>query len=194
MQVLRLLNASPFNIKYSLGEEIGFGADGQVFNLSEYPDRVIKLSVLYDNAETYEHINNVLLMLEKHNPNVCACVYEHAHIGSGEENIYCGTRKYTLYYYVMEKLCKITEDEKRVFHSIMSHEDRGVEKNLEPKDVLNMLKGMQRGLDFDLKKVFTFYNNVRNCPIKHNDIHVRNIMKDSNGNFKLIDFDRVEII
>ena len=92
----------------------------------------------------------------------------------------------------MEKLLKISEDEAKVFHSILSHEDRGIFKNFSTDKVKKMLHGMQRGLDFDLQKIMLFYEALQNPQILHLDIHPRNIMKDENNNFKLIDLDRLQ--
>ena len=90
----------------------------------------------------------------------------------------------------MEKLFKTTEDERKVFHSILCHNDSGVEKKYTLEQILKMLDGLEFGLDFDKKKVMIFCEKIRASPVCHNDVHVRNIMKDSQGNFKLIDFDR----
>jgi len=56
-----------------------------------------------------------------------------------------------------------------------------------------MLQGMSRGLDFDAEKVTLFCNNIRTAPVSHLDIHVRNIMKNDTGDYKLIDLDRIEL-
>jgi len=93
----------------------------------------------------------------------------------------------------MEKLNKTTDDEKKVFYSLLSHEDRNVKKNYSLASATDMLRGMQRGLDFDYNKVFRFYRVLKESKFYHMDLHPRNIMKDTDGNFKLIDFDRVMI-
>ena len=45
-----------------------------------------------------------------------------------------------------------------------------------------------------VNKVYNFIENIKNneSNIFHTDIHPRNIMKDIEGNFYLIDFDRME--
>jgi thiamine kinase-like enzyme len=197
MQVLKLTQSNNCDIPYNLGDELGYGADGQIFELVDYPDRVIKLSVLYDckvcENPSYEEIEKVLTYLEQSKPDTCARVYEHKFMFNGARSTVEGDRNYVVYYYVMEKLYKTTEDERKVFHSILSHEDRGVKKDYSNKVVSDMLFGMQRGLDFDFDKVLYFYKNVKKSRMNHNDLHVRNIMKDSAGNYKLIDFDRASI-
>ncbi len=197
MQALRLVQSNNFDLKYNLGNEIGYGADGQVFDLVDYDDRVIKISVLYDNLvienPKYNQIYSVLEDIKRGNYPMCACVYDHKYIGCGTERAYIGERHYILYYYVMEKLYKITEDEKKVFYSLLSHEDRNVKKNYSLASATDMLRGMQRGLDFDYNKVFRFYRVLKESNFYHMDLHPRNIMKNINDNFKLIDFDRVMI-
>jgi thiamine kinase-like enzyme len=93
----------------------------------------------------------------------------------------------------MEKLFELTDDEKRIFHSVLSHEDKGETKNYEILKIKKMLEGMSRALDFDEEKVTFFCEELRRAPIIHNDIHIRNIMKDISGNFKMIDFDRCNL-
>jgi thiamine kinase-like enzyme len=93
----------------------------------------------------------------------------------------------------MEKLFKISEDERKIFHTILSHEDRNIVKNYPLDKVKKMLTGMSYSLDFDYNKVIFFYQNLRDCPLQHLDLHVRNIMKDIDGNFKMIDFDRMKL-
>lgn len=198
MQVLRLIQNSNYDLDYNLGEEIGYGADGQVFLLTDQPDRVIKFCVLYDCQmcanPSYEDIHMILSYLIDNKPDACARVYSQGYLGSGSQKMYNNEyRNYILYYYVMEKLYQTTDDERKVFHSILSHEDRKVKKNYSIEDVRKMLVGMQCGLDFDFNKVFSFYNHVKRMQLKHEDLHVRNIMKDTEGNFKLIDFDRARL-
>ena len=93
----------------------------------------------------------------------------------------------------MDKLNKISEDEKKVFHTILCHEDLNKKKNFSNDKILTMLNGMIKGLDFNFEKVIMFYEAQKSSIIKHNDFHVRNIMKDNFGNFKFIDLDRLDL-
>jgi serine/threonine protein kinase len=102
-------------------------------------------------------------------------------------------QRYYIYYYTMEKLQKLSEDEKKVFHSLLSHEDRNIKKDFSPAKIKEMLAGLSSALDFDEEKVIFFVNNFKKSPVIHNDVHVRNIMKNINGDFKMIDFDRCEL-
>ncbi len=197
MQVLNLLQQNNITQIPFLGKELGFGADGQVFELADDPYRVIKLSVCFDEEKTYEDVEEILQYLLQYQPLSYATVYEATYLGHYNRQIIRGNtsvlQNYFLYFYVLEKLYKISEDEKKIFHSIISHEDKNITKNYPLSKVKEMLDGMSYSLDFDYNKVLFFYQHLQNCPLKHLDLHVRNIMKDGNGNFKMTDFDRMKL-
>lgn len=192
----------PDKIPFAPDVRLGEGADGEVFSIAGDDNKVLKLCILYEQRGTntfersYKHIQSVLEYFLKTQPLPYARVYEYGDLGFySRKNVSFrnGTQRFGIYYYTMEKLEKITEDESKVFHSILSHEDRGIEKNYSPDKVREMLRGMSCGLDFDVEKVTLFYENIRSAPVSHLDIHVRNIMKDRLGDFKLIDLDRIEL-
>ena len=212
MMVLSLCRAlCSKKIPTNVGTRLGDGADGEVFAFSDDPNKVIKLCVLYDRFDKpieKLYTNSIATTLDYliDNPiDVFARVYEHKYLGqysrdwtfsNNEMKLHSDTKgkqQFILYYYTMEKLEKISEDEGKVFHSILSHEDRGIRKNYSMDEVRKMLHGLHRGLDFDEKRVMFFVERLKKAPIYHTDIHARNIMKDSAGNFKLIDFDRTSI-
>jgi len=200
MLVLKLCQQlCPERIPVTVGARLGDGADGEVFDIIGRSDRVIKFCVLYETGSiklenTFKYITNVLSHLISEPSPVYARVYTHTLMGQ-YSRVAWGNKKqrYLLYYYIMEKLEKISEDERKVFDSIISHEDRGKKKNFSPERIKEMLSGMALGLDFDTKKVTFFCENFKKSPVAHLDIHPRNIMKDAAGNFKLIDFDRAEM-
>jgi hypothetical protein len=202
MNVLSLCNQlCPANLPVQTDVCLGEGADGEVFTIVGQPDKVIKLGIFYERHDKkflqyYKQIQKVLDYLILHQPQAYARVYEHGHLITSArkaEHWRSGQQKFIIYYYTMEKLQKTTEDERKVFHSILSHEDRGIEKNFSPEKLREMLNGMGSGLDFDAEQVTIFCNNIRSAPISHLDIHVRNIMKDEAGMYKLIDLDRIEL-
>lgn len=188
----------PDQIPSSLGERLGDGADGEVYVMDD-PTKVIKLCVLYERGslnikQNYaKQISKVLQWLIDTPSHTHARVYELKYLGSYTREVVWGKQKYLLYYYTMENLQKLTEDERKILHTILSHEDKNIKKDFSPSKVQEMLEGMSRGLDFDKEKVTFFCNNFAKTPVVHLDIHVRNIMKDTDGNFKLIDFDRAEL-
>jgi thiamine kinase-like enzyme len=180
---------------------LGDGADGEVFEIEGDPSKVIKFCVMYERGdrklEPYYHkkVAPIIDQLIAQPIDVYARVYTHEYMGIFSRDFLSsktGKQKFILYYYVMEKLERISDDESKVFHSILSHEDRGIEKNFSAEKMREMLHGLRRGLDFDEERVIFFCEALRGTPVAHLDMHPRNIMKDNLGNFKLIDFDRVE--
>lgn len=201
MLVLKLCEQfCPEKIPTGIGVRIGDGADGEVLELSNDPNKVIKFSILYATGKgnlprAYNYIDQVLSYLEQYPSPTYATVFQHTKLGEWSRDVAWGKgqQKYIIYYYTMEKLSKTTEDERKVFHSILSHEDRGITKNYPPEKIREMLAGLSQGLDFDAERITFFCDNFRKTPVFHYDIHVRNIMKDAQGNFKLVDFDRAQL-
>jgi len=177
------------------GVKLGDGADGEIFLIENEPDKVIKLSVLFDpsSSKNFFTIGSALHRIMIERPSAYVRVFSYDYLGTYHRDCLDGKQEFILYYYIMEKLEKITEDERKVFHSIMCHEDRGIKKDFSLDELQKILAGLSRGLDFSAEKVTLFYNNVGACDIKHCDLHVRNVLKDINGNFKLIDLDRLDI-
>jgi hypothetical protein len=191
----------PEKIPVKTGERLGDGADGEVLEIVDEPNKVLKLGIFYERHDKgflkyYKQIQAVLDYMMLVRPPAYVRVYEHGYLGSYARSMPAwksGKQSFIIYYYIMEKLLKISEDERKVFHSILSHEDRGIEKNFSLEKIREMLEGMGRSLDFDAEKVTLFCDNIRGASIWHLDLHVRNIMKDSMGDFKLIDLDRIEL-
>jgi len=178
---------------------LGDGSDGEVFEIDNQPDKVIKFCIDYEsfdiniNVHYKQDIVPILDYLVASPIQAYARVYSHSYMGIYEREFLSspnGKQKFVLYYYIMEKLYKISEDESKVFHSILSHEDHGIVKDYPLRKIEKMLTELSRGLDFDAKKVTLFCENLKSPPVVHLDIHPRNIMKDHSGSFKLIDFDR----
>ena len=203
MLVLQLCQQlCPEKIPVKTGERIGSGgADGEVFEILDEPSKVVKMGILYERHDRgllkyFTAIQKGLDYVMTMQPAAYARVYEHGYLGTYSRKMEywrTGKQNFIIYYYIMEKLRKISEDENKVFHSILSHEDRGIDKNFSTEKVREMLEGMGRSLDFDAEKVTLFCDNIRGASISHLDIHVRNIMKDDAGEFKLIDLDRIEL-
>jgi serine/threonine protein kinase len=186
----------PEAIPNNLGIKLGDGADGEVFSLLD-TNKVIKFSILceyYNNIrDEFNKIQSTINYIQHDHPCAYAYVYEFNKIAEGNRSTTFGIQNYILYSYVMEKCFPLSSDESKVFYSILSHEDRGIVKNYTASEVKKILSGLARGLDFDEERVIFFYMNLRESPVKHLDLHTRNIMKDAAGNFKLIDFDRVTL-
>lgn len=186
----------PDKLPPNIGDRLGDGADGEVLNLINEPDKVIKLSILYEDdisKHYYTQIVPVLDFLITNPIDICARVYAHTYLGTFNRVRYADQQRFILYSYTMEKLEKISNNENRVFHTILCHEDRGIVKNYSVEKVREILKGLSHGLDFDEKRIIFFYENLKKSPLNHNDMHVRNIMKNKEGDYRLIDFDRSQL-
>lgn len=178
---------------------LGKGVDGEVFSIIDEPTKVIKFIAMVDlpNRKRIDSYNQLLSVcrlicrMKSHDTPVQSYVqvYDYGYLGM---NPSLEGPRYLLFFYTMEKLREISEDEKRIFHSILSHEDFGKKKDLSSAKVEELISGMS-ALDFDPKKVRLFCDNIKAAPLSHLDMHTRNIMKDDMGNFKLIDLDRVTL-
>lgn len=197
-------SACPNLIPPNIGRSLGDGSDGQVFQLSNDSSRVIKISALfcYFDEDIDSHLNKIeqaLIHLIVNPDDSYARVYDYKNLGKYSREIFSDRislgeeQEYYLYHYVMERCFKLSEDEKKVFHSILCHEDRGIEKNYTTPQLKNILTGLSKGLDFDENKVMLFCDNLKRSRLRHLDLHVRNIMKSNSGDFKLVDFDRTRL-
>lgn len=197
MQALKLAKELIPNLIDSTLEEIGSGADGDVYLLKTDPNKVIKYSVYYcwyeDNIKKLIEQRLAGFAAAQQNSELFVNVYSFNYLGSGKRKVFTGEQDYLLFSCTMEKLNKISEDERRVFHSIVSHEDDNKIKKFSIEKVRSMLQGMKYGLDFDEHQVMLFYKNLLNCKVEYTDLHPRNIMKNKKGEFKLIDIDRINV-
>lgn len=189
----------PEKIPAEPGERLGDGADGEAFVIADEITKVMKLSVIYDRFESspkeiyFSQIAPVLNYVMLNSPAMCVTVYEHGYLGEYSRqlsNWRQNKQKFVIHYCIMERLHNLSDDEKRVFHTLVSHEDREIKKDFKPNKIKEIIGGLARGLDFDAEKVILFCNQLREGYLSHSDIHPRNILKDGNGYFKLVDFDR----
>lgn len=191
----------PEKIPPNIGEYLSDGADGEVFDLLNDPNKIIKFCVLYEEEpnsllKRFDNFNKTLDIIIDTIPAAYVRVYEKKYLGEYSRKMIdwrADSQQFIIHYYVMEKLNKLLDDEKKVFHTIISHEDRNFNKNYTTGKIKKMLKGMSCGLDFDIEKVMLFINEIKKTPIKHLDIHIRNIMRNNLGDFKLIDLDRIKM-
>ena len=164
---------------------IGKGVDGEVFQSLDNPNEVIKFGVVF-HAQPVNIERNINYIME-HNP----CTYVHVH----DFSIKPSKHELLSHVYVcfMEKLSSLSNDEIKLFHTLVSHEDSNKKKDITDANVVKITEDLSFFLDFDKKKVRSFCSNYLNSNIIHHDLHPRNIMKDKNNNFKLIDLDRISI-
>ena len=175
--------------------KIGDGADGTVYETIS--KEIVKVSVFlnWDNQDIYQVQKNILGSLkyiEKSEPQHLVKISE---IGS---IIYItkfrsihGDLDAFIYSYKMERLNHLSDDEKRVFESI-SHRDSGNHPEINKK-TFEMTERLCDFYELDFKKTSLFLKSIATSHIIHLDIHPRNIMKDNDNNYKLIDLDRITI-
>lgn len=191
---------NPYNIAKSICQdklgidlvnEIGNGANGRVYDLPG--NKVIKISVLYDFDLSKIELDKRFATITKiYNSIVAsnlAClvkIYEFGHLLSAKRDTAYGKQDFIIYYSIQEKLCELTDDEKKILKTICKWLDNELELSVRPEETINNLS---QWLLFDSEKIIDFYNVAKDLPFEHRDIHRRNILKDGFGNFKLIDFD-----
>jgi serine/threonine protein kinase len=155
-----------------LGAKIGSGVDGEVFATAN-PNEVVKFSPKFDLTPLVE----VASGFHPHFVKV-------EDFGVSPDGETC--------FVVMERLEPLTEDEERLFHSLVSHEDKNITKPvLSPMQLEVVLDGLLVGLFFKKGKVKEFYQRVVLGNLTHKDLAPRNIMKTKGGDYKLIDLDRL---
>lgn len=194
MNVLELLQDSDCHFDSSiLGKRLGDGADGEVFELISDSKKVIKFSIIYDlgyesNLVTkYNEIKKKLSFVKENGTrcqHLCS-IYNFGLLLHKSRKTSCGAQEFLIHFYEMEKLIKCSDEEEKVFYTIISNAYRSIE---------DFLDSLSKWIDFDRQKVLTFVNANSNSVILHNDIHLSNIMKNENGDFKLIDLDRITIL
>lgn len=187
MNILDFFDSSEFNIE----KEIGSGVEGKVFETLN--NKVIKFSVVYAQEEhldeRYYNISFILNHLKNNNISPYLKIHDFGFIGKFKNTFANFTENFSIHYYVTDKLNRISEDERKLFHVVLCHEDLNKKKNFSNYQIKKMLSEMHGWLDFDIDRAITFIDDIRDSQVIHNDIHVRNIMKDDFGKFYLIDYD-----
>jgi serine/threonine protein kinase len=169
------------NLPFKLGACLGQGIDGSSFTLLKEPLKVVKLSWKQQDQTFFANkLRPVLQFINERQPIPYVRVYDY---GSLDNH----------YYYLMDRLFPLTDDEWKVFHSILSHNDTGVVKSYSLRQIEKTLVGLSRGLDFQFPNIMVFCKNLEKSPLQHLDIHPRNILKDDIGNYKLVDLDFVQL-
>lgn len=193
----KYLEQNNLKLDYDL-DYLADGADGQTFIIQNEERRVLKLSVIFDwNNNLLKDFKNVSDTLNNliniGDPNF-AKVFTYKVLGTFYRSLFNYERQnYVLYFYTMQKLNKLSDDEKKVFHTILSHEDKNLKKDFSDEKIDETLHMLSYGLDFDAKGVKLLCDGLKKSKIQHNDLHERNIMKDDNGRYLMVDFDRCHI-
>ena len=197
----------PNKIPVKLGERIGGGSDGELFQVLDEPDKVIKLCVIYewslkpyykylemeDTNPYYEYlaIREVIQYVLDNQTIPYVKIHAHQYVGSYSRQLYDKReQKFILHYYIMDRLNKISDEEYKVFYSILPHEQDEVRNNFSLEKAEDILQNLGRSFDIDCAKIFTFCKCIKESPVAHQDLHPRNVMSDNVGEYHLIDLDR----
>src|SRR5271165_5683341 len=92
------------NFPFSIGDELGFGAQGQVFSIKEYSDKIIKFSIVYDVdpvleiEKVYNNIYNVYNFVIENNISGIVKIFEFNKLLENTRSTVCGLQKYIVYY------------------------------------------------------------------------------------------------
>lgn len=175
--------------------KIGDGADGTVYET--FNKEIVKVSVYlnWDHQDIYEVQKKILGSLDyiyKNKPDHLVKIYDIGKINyiTKFRSVH-GDLDAFIYSYRMERLNHLSDDEKRVFESI-SHRDTDRPAVIDKK-TFEMTETLCDFYDLDFKKTSLFLRSIATSHIIHLDIHPRNIMKDNDNSYKLIDLDRITI-
>ncbi len=178
-------NVCPEKLLPSL-EKLGDGFHGEAYLIPD--DKVIKYSLIHQSmvedlginnpSEFYSQLEIVLKFQQKNNYPSFVKILDFNLLSSNEDAVFYQT--------TMERLNLISLDEKRVLKTLVqAHRD--LKRTWAQIAVL--VRDQSYWLDFDLEKVMSFIYLLEDSPIIHHDMSSSNIMKDKDGNFKLIDLD-----
>lgn len=171
---------------------LGKGADGTVYDLGE---NVLKISTFLNyerkNIKTVakEKIRN-LKKLQKLNLDHLVEVFD-----IGEIQQFSKIQSHNdyldifIYSYKMKKLTSTTPDQNRIL-DLISHKDSGL-LNVITNKTYEDAKNLCSFYDVDYEKIRLFFKSIEASPVRHLDVHPRNIMLAETSSFKLIDLDRI---
>ena len=182
-------------MKHNIGEVLGSGFHGDVYELLDHPHQVVKIAWAPLNVpaefagrsdttgirHTFPFIQGIYQYLLKNHFSVLAKVFDFCSLHQRENKQY--------YMAILEKLQPLTEPEQKVMKSVCMDYNG----NIETGKCLHHIDELKEWLEFNPSKVIDFYTSLTHLPVAHRDFHRRNIMKDLDGNFKLIDFELVDI-
>lgn len=183
--ILEKLSVTPTNC-------LGEGADGEVFEIQEDLNKVIKFSVMFDFChdtldKEYDLLSITLNHILLNYDSTIVKLFAFNKLGTFSSSNQKDKQLYLLHYSILEKCFPLSEDENKVLKYFFKSNINNIDKILETLTIQN------QWLDFDLDKMKIFFINRMNSKIRNNDLNSLNIMKDSFGNFKSIDLDRFSL-
>ena len=171
-------------------EKLGDGFHGEAYLIPD--DKVIKYSLVYQSmidepvTKFYLDLEKVLKYQQKNDYPCFVKVLDFNLLSFDNKDLKYGKEDVIFYQTTMERLSPVSIDEKRVLKTIVkSHRDLNKTWN----QIIISVRDQSYWLDFDVEKMISFIYFLDDAPIIHHDMSSSNIMKDKNGNFKLIDLD-----
>ncbi len=185
------LSVCPEKLLPSL-EKLGDGFHGEAYLIPD--NRVVKYSLISQSMIEHLEINQPLQFFRelekviqfqiKHNHPAFVRIFDFNLLSFGSSHVKYGSEDVVLYSTTMEKLNLVSSEEKKLLKTI---EYRDVKASW--KNIIKDVREQSSWLDFDLEKVISFIYLLKDSPIEHKDMGSSNILKDNDGNFKLIDLD-----
>lgn len=175
---------------------IGSGQWGKVFDIGN--NKVLKISqddyeykankILLDEVESGNDWFNHILNL----PLVVCPVNENFYTEEDIKNAHPWGLHKIRYYYIQEKLYQLSDYERKIFEEVEDFYNSGFYEDMEymegdEADIEEYIKRKYPNFAeyYIIEFLINVFNFVEEIPV--NDIHLDNIMKNINGNLKLID-------
>jgi hypothetical protein len=174
-----------------IGKKIGSGTQGSVFLLRQEPQRVFKMSYLRplntykikeNISERMVHYSLVMDSLSKNNSSCFPKIYK---FGINKIN---GPESAVVGWSSQEKLRPLDKKECIIFDYLSYFFQNATDINLFESNLKDKFLNVHLP-DGMIGRIMECYESYLDSPIEHNDLHYLNFMKDSSGNYKIIDFD-----
>jgi serine/threonine protein kinase len=175
-------------------EKLGDGFHGEAYLVPD--NKVVKYSLISESMiedltiskpfQFFIELEKVMNFQIKYNHPAFVKIFDFNLLSFGASNLKHGLEDVILYSTTMEKLNSISPEEKKLFKTIV-HQYRDIRADW--SKIIQDVREQSSWLDFDLEKVVSFIYLFKDSPIEHHDMSSSNILKDNDGNFKLIDLD-----
>lgn len=123
-----------------LSKRVGRGVDGEVYKLKTNKPLVVKVSLCIDPEHQLTDKINTLCYISRTKYPIHANIYDVISLNRCYKIILFEKKFYSAYSYIMEELVPISEDEYKVFHDLVSHEDNNIIKDLSPLTIKKIKK------------------------------------------------------
>lgn len=187
---------------YLLGKSVGDGSDGECFEIIDQPNKIAKLGITFCNgpsklSKSHGAFTNAIEAVIEKQPHAFVRVYEYRYLGGYMRKMpdwEDGQQRFVLYAYLMDKLFPVDGADKPLLYGVLDWLENESGKPFDCKKISSAIDGEKSVAimtDESIARVNRFANGISSAPIIHQDLHIRNIMKDNLGEFNLIDLDRM---